>query len=133
MPESTAAHPTDMIADFLKRWSDSGAAERAEEEKRGIIRWLRPEYQAPNYVPVTSTLAGFVEEAPTAVRRKQPWPAAIPDQFRVVKDAMRSATPQTPQQIAAAFRPAPRTRVAEILATLTALGQARESAGRYSL
>jgi hypothetical protein len=108
-------------------------AKRRAEEASGIIRWLRPEYQAPNYVPVTSTLAGFVEEAPTAVRRKQPWPAAIPDQFRVVKDAMRSATPQTPQQIAAAFRPAPRTRVAEILATLTALGQARESAGRYSL
>lgn len=76
----------------------------------------------------------YIEEAaPAAARRKQPWPAAIPDQFRVVKDAMRSAAPQTPQWIAAGFRPAPRTRVAEILATLTALGQARESTGRYSL
>ena len=107
-------------------------AERRAEEASGLIRWLRPEYQAPNYVPTTATLEGFIEEAP-ATRRKQSWPAAIPDQFRVVKDAMRSATPQTPQQIASNFRPAPRTRVAEILATLTALGQARESAGRYSL
>jgi hypothetical protein len=108
---------------------------RRDEEASGLIRWLRPEYQAPNYVPVTAALGGFLDEVPAAGlrNRKQPWPAAIPDQFRVVKDAMRSAAPQSPQQIAAAFRPAPRTRVAEILATLTALGQARESAGRYSL
>jgi hypothetical protein len=108
-------------------------AERCAEEASGLIRWLRPEYQAPHYVPVTPTLEGFLDEAPAAARRKQPWPAAIPDQFRVIKDAMRSAAPQTPQQIATGFRPAPRTRVAEILATLTALGQAHESAGRYSL
>jgi len=107
-------------------------AERRAEEASGLIRWLRPEYQSPNYVPTTATLAGFIEEAPIT-RRKQTWPTAIPDQFRVIKEAMRSTSPQTPQQIASAFRPAPRTRVAEILATLTALGQARESAGRYSL
>jgi hypothetical protein len=107
-------------------------AERRAEESAGLIRWLRPEYQAPNYVPTTGALEGFIEAAPTT-RRKQPWPSAIPDQFRVIKDAMRSASPQTPQQIAANFRPAPRVRVAEILATLTALGQARESSGRYSL
>ncbi|HEV2646564.1 MAG TPA: DNA methyltransferase [Acidobacteriaceae bacterium] len=108
-------------------------AERSAEETSGLIRWLRPEYQAPNAIPVTATLAGFVDLAPAAVVRRQPWPAAIPDQFRVVKDAMRAAPLQTPQQIAARFRPAPRTRVSQILATLTALGQARESAGRYSL
>jgi hypothetical protein len=108
-------------------------AERRAEEASGLIRWLRPEYQVPNAVPVTATLAGLVDEAPSAARRKQPWPASIPDQFRVIKDALRSGPLQTSQQIATGFRPAPRTRVAEILATLTALGQARESAGRYSL
>ncbi|WP_348266523.1 DNA methyltransferase [Edaphobacter sp. DSM 109919] len=107
-------------------------AARHAEEASGLIRWLRPEYQAPSYIPKTATLEGFIEEVPTT-RRKQPWPSAIPDQFRIVKDAMRSESPQTPQQIAANFRPAPRTRVAEILATLTALGQARESSGRYSV
>ena len=109
-------------------------AERRVEEASGLIRWLRPEYQAPNALAVTPTLAGLVDEAPsTAARRKQPWPASIPDQFRVIKDALYAGPLQTPQQIASGFRPAPRTRVAEILATLTALGQARESAGRYSL
>jgi len=109
-------------------------AERRAEEASGLIRWLRPDYQSPNAVAVTPTLEGFAEEAPAATaRRKQPWPSGIPDQFRVIKDALRAGPLQTPQQIAAGFRPAPRTRVAEILATLTALGQARESAGRYSL
>ena len=35
--------------------------------------------------------------------------------------------------MAANFRASPCTRISEILETLTALGQARESAGRYSL
>jgi hypothetical protein len=107
--------------------------ERRAEEASGLIRWLRPEYQAPNALPVTATLSGFVDETPTAVRHKQLWPASIPDQFRVIKDALRAGPLQTPQQIAAGFRPAPRRRVTEILDTLTTLGQARESAGRYSL
>ena len=66
-------------------------------------------------------------------RHRRPWPVSIPDQFRVVQDALRAGPLETTQQIAAGFRPAPRTRVSEILATLHALGQARESAGRYSL
>ena len=107
---------------------------RRTEEASGHIRWLRPEYQAPNEVPVPRTLEGFVEEAPaSAVTRRQPWPSSIPEQFRVVKEVMRSLPPLSPQQIAANFRPAPRTRIAEILETLTALGQVREFAGRYSM
>ena len=125
--------PADLTTEqILERVVALNAARRAEEAS-GLIRWLRPEYQAPNYVPVTSALEGFTDQAPTAARRKQPWPATIPDQVRVVKDSLRAAPLQTAQQIASGFRPASRTRVAEILATLTALGQARESGDRYSL
>jgi hypothetical protein len=46
---------------------------------------------------------------------------------------MRSSAPLTPQQIASTFRPASRTRVTEILETLTALGQARVDGDRYSI
>ena len=126
--------PHDLSSEqILERVVALNATRRAEEAS-GLIRWLRPEYQAPDAIAMPRTLEGFLEEAPTStVRRKQPWPSAIPDQFRVVKERMRSATPQSPQQIASNFRPAPRTRVSEILETLTALGQARESAGRFSL
>jgi hypothetical protein len=128
-PENPTALTTEQILERIVALN----AERRAEEASGLIRWLRPEYQTPNAVAVTAALAGFVDEMPVTTRRKQPWPAAIPDQFSAVRDALRAGPLQTPQQIAASFRPASRTRVAEILATLTALGQARESAGRYSL
>lgn len=97
-------------------------------------RWLRPGYQGYGAVAVTPQLAGLVETEPAiAARRKQPWPATLPDQFRAVKDSWCAVPQQNPAQIDAAFRPASRTRNLEILETLTALGQTRHSEGRYSL
>jgi hypothetical protein len=109
-------------------------AERRSEEASGMVRWLRPEFQAPNAPVIQRTLGGLghVEAAATA-RRKQPWPATLTDQFRVIKDALRATPFQTPQQIASGFKPASRTRVQEILQTLTALGQTRQVDDRYLL
>jgi hypothetical protein len=50
-----------------------------------------------------------------------------------VKDALRATPLQSAQQVAAAFKPASRIRVAEILETLTALGQTRRLEDRYLL
>jgi hypothetical protein len=109
-------------------------AERRTEEASGMVRWLRPEFQAPNAPAIQQTLGGLVPvEAPAAVRRKQPWPATLTEQFRVIKDALRATPFQTPQQIASGFKPASRTRVEEILQTLTALGQTRQVEDRYLL
>lgn len=109
-------------------------AARHAEEASGLVRWLRPEFQAPEAVAVARALEGFVEEAaPAAARKKQPWPAVLPEQVRAIKDVLRASPSQTPQQVAAAFRPASRTRVSEILTTLVALGQARVQDNRYSL
>jgi hypothetical protein len=109
-------------------------AERRAEEASGIIRWLRPDFQAPNAPATQPTLGGFVPaEAPAVTRRKQPWPTTLTDQFRVIKDALRATPFQTPQQIANGFKPASRTRVQEILQTLTALGQTRQVDDRYLL
>jgi len=119
--------------ELLGRIVGLNAARRAEEAS-GVIRWLRPEFQAPEAVAVPRTLEGFVEEAaPAAARKKQPWPATLPEQVRAIKEALRAASAQTPQQIASGFRPASRTRVTEILSTLVALGQARVESERYSL
>jgi hypothetical protein len=109
-------------------------AQRSAEERSGIIRWLRPEYQAPNELLVQTALAGMAPvEGPAATRRKQPWPAGLSDQVRAVKDALRAEPMQNVEQIAAGFKPASRARVAEILETLTALGQTRQVNDRYSL
>ena len=109
-------------------------AQRAAEERAGTVRWLRPEYQAPQQVAIQTVLAGVAPvEAPAAARRKQPWPATLPDQVRAVKDSLRATPMQNVQQIAAGFKPASRTRIAEILETLTPLGQTRQVDDRYSL
>jgi len=72
-------------------------------------------------------------EGPAPTRRKQPWPATLSDQVRAVKDALRATPLQNAQQIAATFKPASRTRIAEILETLTALGQTSRIEDRYRL
>jgi hypothetical protein len=109
-------------------------AQRTAEERSGIVRWLRPEFQAPNELLVQTTLAGMAPvEISAPARRKQPWPAALPDQVRAVKDSLRATPMQNPKQIAAGFTPASRTRITEILETLTALGQTRQIEDRYSL
>ena len=43
----------DAIESFITRWKNSGAA----EETRGIIRWLRPDYQNPVSNPRRSQTA----------------------------------------------------------------------------
>jgi hypothetical protein len=110
-------------------------AERRAEEASGLIRRLRPEYQAPTAVLVARTLEGFVEETSTAAVRTQPWPGSLPEQVRAIKEVLRGSPAQTPQQVASAFRAAgrTRTRISEILDTLVALGQARSEGNRYSL
>ena len=110
-------------------------AQRHSEEAGGLVRWLRPEFQAPNAAPVQAALGDLRPiESTTATRRKLPWPATLTDQVRAIKDSLRAQPLQTPQQIATGFRPASRARVAEILETLTALGQTRlASDDRYTL
>ena len=110
-------------------------AQRHAEEAGGLVRWLRPEFQAPNALPTQAALGGLIPaEAATTKARKQPWPATLTDQVRAIKDSLRAQPLQTPQQIASGFKPASRTRVTEILETLTALGQTRLSTeDRYTL
>ena len=110
-------------------------ANRRKEEADGFVRLLRPGLQAPNAVPTQAALNGFVPvELTIATRSKQPWPTTLTGQVRAIKDALRAQPLQTPQQIATGFKPASRARVAEILETLTALGQTRlATEDRYTL
>jgi hypothetical protein len=73
--------------------------ERAEEEKRGLIRWLRPEYQQPLFAkPAQQQKLGLEEEppaepsAPEAVA-PQPWPKTMRDQVREVRGSQTSGFP----------------------------------------
>jgi hypothetical protein len=109
--------------------------ERATEERGGLVRWLRPEYQRPAAGIAAGFGEGFEAAAPAkAKEKKQEWPKTLPEQARALRQ-MLAAQPGvvTPEQIAKKFMRARIERVEELLQTLVSLGQAREvEAGRFT-
>jgi hypothetical protein len=104
-------------------------AERAEEERRGIIRWLRPEFQNPAGAKSghQTTMAGIeIEEkdAETKPKAAIPWPKDLPSQIAAVRDLI-TANPNetwTVDRTAKAFKGAKRTQLQSVLDSLAALG-----------
>jgi NAD(P)H-dependent FMN reductase len=111
-------------------------AERAVEEKRGLIRWLRPEYQN-KAGGGTQTHMDLPQVRPVKGKKvkatKQAWPAAMAEQAKALRAVLSGlAAPQTPTDIAKAFKRANVERIEELLETLVSLGQARKADGdRY--
>lgn len=109
--------------------------ERAEEERRGLVRWLRPEFQAPRAAakPTQEELEIAPAEAKAAAPKKHPWPKALPEQVQAVRAALAArAHPAAASDLARTFKGARTDRIEEVLATLAALGQARVSEGRFA-
>ena len=115
-------------------------AERAEEEKQGKIRWLRPEYQTKSKADRKAVQTRFDLDIPAepvakgkkskaAKVRAEPktaWPADLLEQTQAVRDTVKAlqdaGTVITPDAVAERFTRAPRARVQEILQVLEALG-----------
>ena len=102
--------------------------ERAEEEKKGLIRWLRPEFQAPKgTVPGTQpTLAGTEEagEVEAALAAAEvPWPKKLPAQIAAIRDFFRGTNRALRlDDVTRAFKGAKKADVEAVLDSLTALG-----------
>lgn len=113
--------------------------ERAAEEARGLICWLRPEFQNAAGTAPSQTKLDIAGETtkpakPAAKAVKQPWPASLPDRVSVVRTALIDhAEPALPGDIAKCFKNVRKKDVIEeILDTLVAVGQARQTDdGRY--
>ncbi|WP_323846007.1 class I SAM-dependent DNA methyltransferase [Microbulbifer magnicolonia] len=117
-------------------------AERAAEEARGKIRWLRPEYQNPNRNPAATAAPQqaqadlAIEQQPAAATKipegKQPWPKQMREQVAAVRAALTNgALPLA--AIAAQFKRSPQDKVRAVLEALQELGMVREEAGHYRL
>jgi hypothetical protein len=116
-------------------------AERAAEEARGAIRWLRPEFQhptaqaAPEQVELATDLAGDEAIAPVIATKPLPWPKDAVAQVRAVADALSSRPiPLGIDQLATRFtaRGTWKKRLPQLLDMLVALGRAREQDDRYT-
>jgi hypothetical protein len=114
--------------------------ERVEEEKRGLIRWLRPEYQIPRFAPEA---AAAELPLPKAARKAAapgdgapaapgiPWPTSAVEQVAALTGLLARG-PATLEQAVAAFTGADRRLVARHLETLALMGEATvDTAGRY--
>ncbi|HEX9459351.1 MAG TPA: RNA-binding protein [Thermoanaerobaculia bacterium] len=104
-------------------------AERAEEERRGIIRWLRPEFQNPAGAKGErqTTMAGIeIEEKETEAKPTAAvaWPKDLPSQISAVRDLVTGNRGEswTVERTAKAFKGAKRPQVQSVLDSLAALG-----------
>jgi flagellar motor protein MotB len=82
-------------------------AERANEERNGLIRWLRPEYQAPNQVKTQLTITGITdtEETTITLTEQKLFPKKSKEQLAAIRDLIRSSTVEwTLEQIIAQFK-----------------------------
>ncbi len=105
--QDLAGKPNPEITETILERLVALNAERAAEERNGHIRWLRPEYQAPETVQVTqTTLPGITDEAETAIvpLEQQKWSNQPKDQLAAIRDLLRSSSGEwTVTQIANQF------------------------------
>ncbi len=111
--------------------------ERAAEEKRGLVRWLRPDYQIPRFgsdtekaAQIEADLGGAAE--PSVAGPRPAFPKAELEQTVVVMAALvNAAGPMDAAAIAALFKPgrAVRAAVSDVLHSLYRMGQASSADG----
>ena len=115
-------------------------AERAEEEKKGLVRWLRPEYQTKSKTErrmVQATLdiglpsepAKKSQKGKTTKAKAEPkpvWPSDLLEQTQAVRTVVAglglSNTPTLVETVAKAFTGAKKARIQEIITALVTLG-----------
>ncbi len=116
--------------------------ERAEEEKRGHVRWLRPDYQIPRFGKGLDKMAAKEEqvEADLGIAaegvKKGSFPTGAVEQTAAVFAALASAKNAiTVGDIAGSYRKTKNLEknIAEVLGSLARLGHVATRDGRYEL
>ena len=140
--EARVAEPAEALTDeeILQHLVDLNA-ERAAEEANGLVRWLRPEYQAPDEVqPQQATLLDVTVTSEVTVTpdQKQDWPKALKDRATAVRTVLAGfGSPVSVEMVAEGFN-GRRTQkrlaeVEEILEMLAELGQIVENEGKFAV
>ena len=107
--------------------------ERAEEEARGHVRWLRPDYQNPEG-RAAEAKQGKLEIAAGAKSGKAPWPKSLPDQIAAVREALEDLGEADAETVARTFLRGRAKSVEPLLETLAGLGMAEMTdEGRYAI
>jgi len=109
-------------------------AERAAEEARGHVRWLRPDYQAPDAQQGSSKLdlGDDEEETIPVAATSQNWPKSMPEQVAVIRDLLATA-PRNLEALAAQFKRKPVKSIEPVLLAMQVLGHAKLADGQWRL
>lgn len=112
-------------------------AQRAAEEARGQVRWLRPAYQNPSEAAQAHQaeieVAGEEAEATaTTLAAKQTWPKNMREQVAAVRTALQ-AQPMSVEAIASQFKRSPKVAVQAVLGALEELGMVSQENGYFRL
>ena len=102
-------------------------AEHAAEERRGLIRWLRPAFQNPTGAKAATqenlATTDEPEEAAPVAATAVVWPKKLAEQIAAVRDLVTKGAPERSKaEVAAAFKGANKADVEEVLDSLAALG-----------
>jgi hypothetical protein len=108
---------------------------RAAEEAQGKIRWLRPDFQAPDESPEQTQLDTDSGTKETDAQRrpgldpgssaKRAWPKTLQAQIRAVRDQL-ATTPMDAPTLAAQFKRKPEKSVTQVLDALAELGMVKQ-------
>jgi hypothetical protein len=101
--------------------------ERATEEAAGIVRYLRPEHQAPGEQVALALPAAATSATPVATAEAQPWPADLAQQMFAVRSIVQQAGGEalSSAQVAARFRRTKADKVKPLLDTLAMMSLVR--------
>jgi hypothetical protein len=131
--------PHDVAGDALLARLVALNAERAAEEARGQVRWLRPDYQKPRFAKVRvagpEQAGDLIGDAATPVVGAAPWPKDARTQVLAIKGALAEAAPLAAEALATRFKGrGAGADVRRLLGVLQRDGQVRRGPdGRYTL
>ncbi|HEY1049335.1 MAG TPA: DNA methyltransferase [Prosthecobacter sp.] len=146
---AVAAFEKALDAEILQRLVALNA-QRAAEEQRGIIHWLRPEYQnaagkpaaedTPELEHLDNPKAKAKNEPPKEQAHaakpgaKQPWPKPLAERIRAAEQALHAAGhPVTAADLAQQFSRAKPADLQEILESLVTLGRALRHGEKFGV
>lgn len=135
--------PADLSDDEILAKLVALNKERSEEEKRGLVRWLRPDYQIPRFAKGLDKQAASEEGAQVAATldiidkvQLPSFPSGAVEQTAAVFAALASAgAPLDAKAIAAQFRKTKTSekKIADVLASLARLGHATTDGQTFAL
>ncbi|MDO8289248.1 MAG: class I SAM-dependent DNA methyltransferase [Parvibaculum sp.] len=128
--------PADLSDEQILEYLVALNKTRAEEEKRGLVRWLRPDYQIPRFAKgvVAEEQVEADLEAPVLAAKAPKWPDKLIDQIKAVRDELhRASGPLSSSDLSRSFKGGKKReeKVAELLEILASNGLVQTDQGRY--